>query len=97
MTVISVVERVLPVCGQCGAPLRRARSIMEGLCCCERNTCHTPEPFGCIVCGAFLIGRTDEVLGMCVRCQVVTQSPAVAVAPRCAAAGTNSDLPTGSA
>lgn len=68
---VSVNIRPLPVCNDCGNPVKRVKSIAEHLCCCSRGTCNEPEPYGCIVCGAFLIERTDEVLGMCVRCSVV--------------------------
>src|SRR5438105_8966145 len=81
----------LPTCNDCGHPLKRAQSIREQLCCCSRGTCNTPVPFGCIVCGAFLIGRNDEVLGCCARCQVVTQTPVAAVSTPGAAA-TGQDL-----
>lgn len=69
---VSVKVRELPVCSDCGSPLRRAASITAKLCCCARGTCNEPEPFGCVVCGAFLVGRNDEVLGCCSRCAVVT-------------------------
>jgi hypothetical protein len=50
------------------------------------------------VCGAFLIGRNDEVLGCCARCQIVTQTPVAAVSTPGAAAtgqhlGTGPSLP----
>lgn len=61
----------LPTCDDCGTPLRRAESRATGLCCCKRGTCNEPEPFGCVYCGAYLMGRTAEVIGVCLPCQVV--------------------------
>jgi len=68
---VSVKVRQLPVCSDCGSPLRRAKSITEQLCCCSRGTCNEPEPFGCVVCGAFLMNRAEETLSTCTRCQAV--------------------------
>lgn len=67
---VTVVRRELPTCGRCRNPLRRHASLVEGLCCCERGTCHSPEPFGCQLCDRVLMSRTEEVLGLCVVCQV---------------------------
>lgn len=68
---LTVVERNRRTCERCAAPLRLKASIDAGRCCCCRSRCGLDVDLGCQVCGQVLIGRHDEVLGVCVRCSVV--------------------------
>lgn len=77
----------LPICRTCQHPIRLHASLQAGECCCCRSRCGLDVGYGCIVCGAFLMGRNDEVLGLCVRCQIVNKSPVAAVTPGSAATG----------
>lgn len=65
-----IFRRTLPTCERCSSPLRLYQSIQSGYCCCCRES-HGESEWGCVVCGRLLTGRSDEISGTCLKCQLI--------------------------